>query len=90
MYADAIGKIQHMRDELEYEQKRTTGNDYDEGERRQRVKVLTDQLSQVQPPVPPNAEIYHVQRALLEMKLKENAHVNASMLVWESTKDRQN
>lgn len=83
-YVGALTAIDDLRHELATEESRVTGTDYDEGERRQRVQVLTNQLAGVITPEPPGEDQYRVMRSILEMKLRESAHLNTSLLVWQA------
>lgn len=83
-YAAEVAKITALRAELVHEQNRTATHDYDEGERRMRVKVLAEQVSQIVTPESPDQAVYGVQKSLLEMKLKETAHLNATILIWQA------
>lgn len=87
-YARKMGEFSELKAELSHELTRKAMNDYDEGERRQRVIVLTEKVAQFVQPDPPNEETYQVHRDLLEMKLRENQHLNATLLVWEVKKHR--
>ncbi|QJW92492.1 metal-dependent hydrolase (plasmid) [Spirosoma taeanense] len=83
-YNQKLSELKMLRVALHNETTRTGVNDYDEGVRRERIKEYTKQISEFVNPLPPSTEIYHVQRAMLEMKLRENAHLNATILIWQA------
>lgn len=87
-YVRELATVDDLRSELADEQSRFTDNEYDEGERRQRVSVLTERFAGLTTPEPPGEEDYQAQRLMLEMKLRESAHSATSMLVWQARKEQ--
>lgn len=87
-YAAELATVDDLSTELAHEQSRLSGNDYDEGERRQRVLVLTAQVAQLIAPEPPNEAEYRVQRSMLELNLRESAHATTSLLVWQARSEQ--
>ena len=81
-YASELAMNDDLCRELAHEESRLTHNDYDERERCQRVTVLTEQVAGLTTPQLPNEAEYRVQRSMLELILRESAHLAMSLLVW--------
>ncbi|GAB4032515.1 hypothetical protein GCM10028774_13260 [Spirosoma jeollabukense] len=58
--------------------------DYEEGKRREKVREITARIAGFEKPEPVNVELYRVQKAMLAHKLKETAHLNAALLIWQA------
>ncbi|WP_338876727.1 hypothetical protein WBJ53_13820 [Spirosoma sp. SC4-14] len=87
-YRAKLAELERHRADL-YEHTNQTGlSDYEEGKRREKIKELTAKISAFEPPKPVNEELYQVQRQMLTMKLKETAHLNATLLIWQAQENR--
>ena len=87
-YADEMETMEDRRSELAREESRLTDNDYDEGERRQRVTVLTEHIAGLPAPKPPDEAMHRAQRSMLELNLRESAHLVTGMLVWHARSEQ--
>jgi hypothetical protein len=84
VYEQKMTQIHKLNAELDQERIRQTNNDFDEGERCMRIKVLIEEISRLGEPEPPDTNDYRIQKANLKMRLRENRHKSNYILVWQA------
>ncbi|GAA4461830.1 hypothetical protein GCM10023189_37780 [Nibrella saemangeumensis] len=87
-YGAKMLELATLRDALATETTRQPINDHDEGKRREKVKELSQKIDSFVKPDPVNDEEFRIQKAMLEIKLEENAHINAQLLIWQTIDNR--
>ncbi|CAN5626052.1 hypothetical protein BH09BAC4_BH09BAC4_36460 [soil metagenome] len=83
-YSTKLQELEQHRKALAHQTSRVGETDYEEGKRREKVKELTIKIAAFEKPEPVNVELYRVQKAMLEHKVKETAHLNATLLIWQA------
>ncbi|MVM42251.1 hypothetical protein GO730_38795 [Spirosoma sp. HMF3257] len=83
-YQAKVAELEGYRAELYEHTNRKELSDYEEGKRRTRIRELTERIKGFEKPEPVNLELYRVQRQMLEYKLRETAHLNATILIWQA------
>lgn len=87
-YHSKVSALEKHRAELYEHSQRSGLSAYEEGRRREKIRVLTARIAEFEKPQPVNEEIYRIQRQMLEHKLREITHLNTTILIWEAQKNR--
>jgi len=87
-YRAKLAELERYRADLYEHTNRTGLSDYEESKRLEKIKELTAKISAFETPKPVNEELYRVQRQQLSMKLKETAHLNTTLLIWQVQENR--
>ena len=87
-YHSKLSQLEKYRADLYKHSQSTNLSDYEEGKRREKIKELTEKIALFELPEPVNVAMYRVQRQMLEHKLRETAHLNATLLIWEAQKNQ--
>lgn len=86
----AVTRVSVLRAELAAERTRIAADTYDEGERQQRVRVLTDFIARLPVPALPDQETYRTRIDMLVMRIWETYYATNCLLIWQIESGPQN